>query len=79
MDTFDEDSNFLLNCDWDPVYLESLFSVEFDDYSDLWVSNMNDTEFLDVVQSIERYSPIVEDISMDDNELCMAVEQIETE
>ena len=30
-----------------------------------------------VVDEVEKYCPIVEDISIDDNELCSAVEKIE--
>ena len=31
------------------------------------------------VEKVEKYSPIVEDISLDDEVLCQAVEKIETE
>ena len=73
------DSSFLLNCDCDPVYLVSIFDVDFHDISDLWDNNMEDCELLDVVTTIEKYSPIVEDISLEDDVLYSAVEQIESE
>ena len=40
---------------------------------------MEDCELLDVVTTIEKYSPIVEDISLEDDVLYSAVEQIESE
>ena len=39
---------------------------------------MEDSELLEVVNHVESYSPIVEDISLDDSELCSAVEAIES-
>ena len=65
------------NKDWDPSYLTSIFDQDFYEYSDLWDSNMSDKELLQEVTKIDVYSPIVEDISMDDLELCTAVENIE--
>ena len=78
MDVVD-DCDFLLNRDWDPAYLEFIFARDFNDNTDLWDKSMSDLELLDVVNTVERYSPIVEDISLDDEVLCSAVEQIETE
>ena len=73
------DSSFLLNCDWYSVYLVSIFDVDFHDISNLWDNNMEDCELLDVVTTIEKYSPVVEDISLEDDVLYSAVEQIESE
>ena len=59
--------------------MASLFEVDVDDVSDLWNSNMGDLELVNEVEKLERYSPIVEDISMDDETLYKAVEKIEFE
>ena len=67
------------NRDWDPSYLSSIFDKDFYDFNDLWLSNINDMELLEAGKDVERYYPIVEDISMDDHELCSAVERIEEE
>ena len=73
------DSCLLMNRDWDPTYLSTIFEGDFYDFSDLWQSNVNDMDLVNIVNEVEKYSPIVEDISMDDNELCSAVERIELE
>ena len=65
------------NQDWDPCYLSSIFDVDFNDFSDLWTNNMSDLELVEAVKDVESYSPIVEDISLDNTELCSAVEKIE--
>ena len=77
MDTYD----LLLsqNRDWDLSYLAMLFSEDFDDYSDLWASNVNDSELVQEMNKLEIYAPVVEDISMDDDTLVHAVEKIENE
>ena len=78
--TMDVSDDYLkLNRDWDPSYLSMLFSEDFNDFLDLWSSNMGDKELVNAVEKLERYSPIVEDISLDDNVLYQAVEQIEQE
>ena len=51
----------------------------FFDFADLWAYEMEDTELLHCVNKLETYCPIVEDISMEDEELCHAVECIEQE
>ena len=69
------DCDILENLDWDPVYLSQLFSEDFFDMSSLW----NDENFVpdgDLIKC-DSYKPIVEDISMDDQELRSAVELIE--
>ena len=63
--------------DWDPCYLADIFNIDFNDFTDLWKSNMSDSELVDAVREVEKYSPVVEDISLDDSELCCAVEKIE--
>ena len=71
------DAALSVNCDWDPSYLKSIFDVDFYDFNNLWSNTVKDSELVKVVDEVERYCPIVEDVSMDDNELCNAVEQIE--
>ena len=65
------------NRDWDPSYLSTIFDMDFHDFNDLWISNTQDSELVKVAEHVEKYCPIVEDISMDDTELCNAVEAIE--
>ena len=67
------------NRDWDPSYLSQLFSEDFHDVSDLWNINVGDRELVQEANKVEKYSPIVEDISLDDESLCQAVENIEKE
>ena len=71
------DEVLLCNQDWDPSYLRDIFEEDFYEFSDLWASNMSDCELVEGVEKLEIYSPLVEDISMDDSYLCHAVEQIE--
>ena len=66
--------------DWDPSYLRKIFSHDFYEFSELWSDkNIKDTELVKQVEMVEKYSPIVEDISLDDETLCTAVEKIEDE
>ena len=73
------DSVLFANRDWDPVYLSSIFDEEFYDFKDLWSAEIQDSDLLIAMENYEKYSPIVEDISLDDSTLCTAVEQIEAE
>ena len=73
------DSELWINRDWDPVYLSDIFEEEFDDIESLWSSDVNDLELVSYIENMEKYIPIVEDISLDDDLLCSAVEQIEEE
>ena len=76
------DAYFVENRDWDPSYLSMLFSEDFNDFSELWNSNVSDMELVsqvDNVDKVEPYCPIVEDISLEDEVLCSAVERIEEE
>lgn len=73
------DSYLWTNRDWDPNYLLDIFREDFNDYSTLWKSDLSDLALVKEVEKMEKYSPIVEDISMDDTTLCYAVEQIEEE
>ena len=71
------DDHLIVGFDWDPEYLALIFDEEFDDMSDLWSSELvTDREILSCV---DKYSPVVEDISMDDSDLMHAVEAIEYE
>ena len=67
---------FNLDKDWDPHYLGLLFSQNFHDFSNLLKSNMCDQDLLHAVKTIERYNPMVENILLDDETLCEAVEDI---
>ena len=67
------------NRDWDPLYLASIFDTEFFDFSDMWSSDVSDYDLVTEGNKVDTYSPLVEDISMDDVELCSAVEKIEEE
>ena len=71
--------DLLLDC-----YLSIIFDVEFDDMSDLWDfdQSLKDLELVEVMDHYEKsdkYVPLVEDISLDDEFLCDAVETIEHE
>ena len=61
------DSALFCNRDWDPLYLRGIFDTEF---NELWCSDINDMDLLSHVEQVERYCPIVEDISLDDETLC---------
>ena len=70
-------SVLIRNLDWEPSYLKSIFDIDFPD--NLWCREMDDSELLNTVTQLERYCLIVEDISMDDIDLCNAVEKVEAE
>ena len=73
------DKLLLNNRDWAPWYLATLVNSDFYDFDSLWSTNVDDLEIVKAMESYERYSPIVEDISLEDHELCAAVEKIELE
>ena len=78
METSDKD--FIMNRDWDPSYLAMLFSQDFYNFNDHWnSSNVSDMELSCAMNNLDIYQPIVEDISVDDDVLVDAVEQIEKE
>ena len=56
-----------------------IFTQDFEEYPNMWESNVSDTQLVNHVEKLEKYSPVVEDISMDDETLCSAVKQIEYE
>ena len=58
--------------------MQQLLSQDFYDCDELWSSKIGDMELVKEVEKVERYSPIVEDISLEDI-LCSAVEKIEEE
>ena len=68
------DNYLRTNRDWDPSYLSMLFDQDFHDVSDLWSSNVQDSDLVSAIDKLEIYSPEVEDISLDDCTLCEAVE-----
>ena len=68
------------NLDWDPTYLSDLVTPDFYDFTDHWnMSNVADKVLVEEVDKYEKYCPTVKHISMDDVELCCAVEKIESE
>ena len=73
------DSIFLANRDWDPSYLKQIMPDDFYDFSKLWKIITSDNELLQASTTIDKYCPVVEDISMDDVTLCEAVEKIKKE
>ena len=82
-----EDIDILDNLDWDPYYLASIFNHDFFDMTELWngSSCLSDTDLVNALDSTgnmlkrDVYAPIVEDVSLDDNDLRVAVENIEHE
>ena len=73
------DNDLIGNCDWDLSYLSMIFNEDFNHYHNLWSSNMDDSELINAVEKLEIYSPIVEDISMDNSTLYKAEEDIENQ
>ena len=73
-----DDESLLDNRDWDPEYLQKLFSQDFNNMSHLWYGGNYVTD-KEISKVADRYCPIVEDISMDDEELRYQVEKIEIE
>ena len=69
------------NRDWDPSYLRLLFDEDFNDMTELWKSNVADSVLVNETSRVEHqpYCPVIEDISLDDQTLCSAVEKIEQE
>ena len=67
------------NYNWDPCHLATLFKEEFNDFSLLWTSEVSDVELITEVSKMDVYCSIVEDISIEDEVLCSAVEKIEEE
>ena len=75
------DRVFITNRDWDPHYLREVVSQDFYDFTELWNINISDMELVQAETggAMDRYMPLVEDISLDDQTLYKAVEQIEHE
>ena len=73
------DELLLENRDWDLSYLSEILSADFHEFEDLWDSNVNNCDLVSEINKVEMYQPIVEDISLDDETLCEAVESIEKE
>ena len=69
------------NLDWDPSYLALIFDGDFFDMSELWNnSKMSDEQLVKLVEmeeNLPKYSPITEDISLDDDVLYDKVLKIE--
>ena len=73
------DQFIICNRDWDPSYLSEILDGDFFEFSDLWESDVQDTELVMELEKVEKYSSIIEDISVEDEVLCRAVESIEEE
>ena len=73
------DMNLFRDRDWDPEYLIDIFTQDFEEYPNMWESNISDTQLVNHVEKLDKYCLVVEDISIDDETLCSAVEQIEYE
>ena len=71
------------NLDWDPDYLANIFDQDFYKMAEMWCGDdsPSDSDLVCSVDSTEReiYSPICEDISMEDEVLREAVEVIENQ
>ena len=67
------------NRDWDPCYLRDVMSTDFYDFNELWGSNVHNLELIKETNRVENYCPLVEDITLDDYELSVAVDKIEEE
>ena len=72
---------FVTNRDWDPSSLCDIMAYDWYDFNDHWKSNVTDEDLVKQVEclTIDKYSLLVEDISLDDETLCSAVEKIEHE
>ena len=74
------DRVFITNHDWDPQYLREVLTEDFYEFADHWQNNILDMDLIEAERSGgAKYSPVVEDISLDDATLYEAVEQIEQE
>ena len=75
------DSCLMRNRDWDPSYLSEVIGLDFFDFDDLWHNGaeVDDKDLVQNVEKLEKYCPIVEDISLEDEVLCSEVEKIEEE
>ena len=74
------DRLFATNHDWDPQYLRELVTQDFYDFSEHWQNSISDMDLVSAEGcSSHQYCPVIEDISLDDDTLYEAVEQIEYE
>ena len=72
------DQIFVTNRDWDPTYLRQIVAQDFYEFKELWQNSIGDGELVQAMEAADRYTPMVEDISLDDTTLCKAVEEIES-
>ena len=75
------DHVFVTNLDWDPQYLMECVTQDFYDFTEHWQNCLSDKELIDGKRlgPGSWYCPLVEDISLNDDTLYEAVEQIEHE
>ena len=69
----------MTNKDWDPQYLRQIVSQDFYEFRELWQGSLPDKDLVKAAENLDRYSPEVEDISLDDDTLYEAVAEIENE
>ena len=62
------DSYLWNNRDWDLSYLSQIVTQDFFEFNELWSNSttLNDVQLVEEVHKVEKYCPIVEDISLDD-------------
>ena len=63
--------------DGDTSYLASISSEDFNDSTDFGSSNIRNSKLVDEMNKVDTYSPIVEDISIDNITLLSTAKQIE--
>ena len=75
------DSCFVTNRDWDPGYLSEIMLCDWYEFDDHWKSNVTDQDIVDGMKylSVDKYSPVIEDISLDDETLSKEVDRVEYE
>ena len=73
------DKLLVTNINWDPAYLQDIFQQDFYEFKDLWSADVQDSQLVSEVDTMEKYCPITEDISIDDELLCTEVKRIESE
>ena len=75
-----ESNDIFLSWDWDPCYLAYIFDQDFFDMAELWDGDdTTDSSLLESFENKDIYAPILEDISLDDDLLHEAVEEMESQ
>ena len=69
------DRMFVMNRDWDPIYLRELITQDFCDFWDLWHTTFCNMELMKAAERVDRHAPVMEDICLDATTLCQAVKK----